>query len=120
MLAWGSEYPADELGPDARLDIGATKLGGRPDLRAGRAGQPATEPLVCSPDALDGAHALAFTPARLAVLTEGPSDAILLARLSLGAEGITSRRDAGTTLVNAGGGLPSPPSAECFLLSSAR
>ncbi len=34
VLAWGSEYPADELGPDARLDIGATKLGRRPDLRA--------------------------------------------------------------------------------------
>ena len=31
---WGGEYPADELGADARLGLAATKLGGRPDLRA--------------------------------------------------------------------------------------
>lgn len=34
VRAWGGEYLADERGADARLDLGATKLGGRPDLRA--------------------------------------------------------------------------------------
>ena len=33
VRAWGGEYPADELGADARLGLAATKLGGRPDLR---------------------------------------------------------------------------------------
>lgn len=33
VRAWGGEYPADELGADARLGLAATKLGGRPDMR---------------------------------------------------------------------------------------
>ncbi len=35
VVAWGGEYPADERGADARLDVAASKLGGRPDLRLG-------------------------------------------------------------------------------------
>jgi alpha-tubulin suppressor-like RCC1 family protein len=34
VRAWGGEYQRDEGGTDARLDLGATKLGGRPDLRS--------------------------------------------------------------------------------------
>ena len=33
VCAWGGEYQPDEHGADARLDLAATKLGGRPDLR---------------------------------------------------------------------------------------
>jgi Domain of unknown function (DUF1963)/Regulator of chromosome condensation (RCC1) repeat len=33
VRAWGGEYPADQLGTGARLELGSTKLGGRPDLR---------------------------------------------------------------------------------------
>jgi len=32
VFGWGGQYPVDELGLDARLVIGATKLAGRPDL----------------------------------------------------------------------------------------
>ncbi len=42
VRAWGGEYPADELAADARLDLAATKLGGRPDLRV-RSRWPARE-----------------------------------------------------------------------------
>ncbi len=45
VRAWGGEYEPDEHGADARLGLAATKLGGRPDLRARsrwptRAGRP--------------------------------------------------------------------------------
>ena len=33
VLAWGGEYPPDGEGPEAHLRVGATKLGGRPDLQ---------------------------------------------------------------------------------------
>lgn len=33
VRAWGGQYPADGVQSDARLDLAAMKLGGRPDLR---------------------------------------------------------------------------------------
>jgi|GEM_PF-484200 len=45
VMAWGGEFPADERGRDTDLDIGVSKLGGRPDLSPGshwptRSGRP--------------------------------------------------------------------------------
>ncbi len=35
VVAWGGEQPTDEPGADAELPLGATRLGGRPDLPPG-------------------------------------------------------------------------------------